>query len=248
MLSHDKKSRSVDRLFYRQKAGKARLSNCRFQDDRRPIANVNAINKNNQLCVFNSLELYLIDVAFNSKPCIEDEESVISPISFSHAMWLCIEAGIKNLLPAEAVRLAGTDPDYAQRDLYQAIEAGDFPSWRVCLQLMPEQDAEKMTFNPFDVTKVWPHKAYPLLDVGVLELYQNPENYFADVEQAAFSPLNVPPGLGFSPDKMLQGRIFAYHDAHLHRIGTNYQQLPVNRPHCPYHTNQRDGAMRFDGI
>ncbi|HWP17520.1 MAG TPA: catalase [Burkholderiaceae bacterium] len=159
--------------------------------------------------------------------------------------------GIKNLLPADAVRLAGEDPDYAQRDLFNAIEAKDFPKWRLCVQVMPELEAEtwarKTGWNPFDVTKVWPHKDYPLIEVGVLELNRNPENYFAEVEQAAFSPANVVPGIGFSPDKMLQGRIFAYHDAHLYRVGTNYQQLPVNRPQCPYHTYQRDGSMRFDG-
>ncbi|AKJ31682.1 catalase [Caldimonas brevitalea] len=159
--------------------------------------------------------------------------------------------GIKNLSVADAVRLAGEDPDYAQRDLFNAIEAQDFPKWRLCVQVMPEVEAEtwsrKTGWNPFDITKVWPYKDYPLIEVGVLELNRNPQNYFAEVEQAAFSPANVVPGIGFSPDKMLQGRIFAYHDAHLYRVGTNYQQLPVNRPQCPYHTYQRDGSMRFDG-
>ena len=159
--------------------------------------------------------------------------------------------GIKNLSVADAVRLAGEDPDYAQRDLFNAIENGDFPKWRLCVQVMPELEAEtwskKTGWNPFDLTKVWPYKDYPLIEVGVLELNRNPENYFAEVEQAAFSPANVVPGIGFSPDKMLQGRIFAYHDAHLYRVGTNYQQVPVNKPQCPYHTYQRDGAMRFDG-
>lgn len=159
--------------------------------------------------------------------------------------------GIKNLLPEDAERLAGSDADYAQRDLYGAIERGDYPQWRVCVQVMPEVEAEawaaKTGWNPFDLTKVWPHGDYPLIEVGVLELNRNPDNYFADVEQSAFSPANVVPGLGFSPDKMLQGRLFAYHDAHLYRVGTNYQQLPVNQPRCPYHTYQRDGSMRFDG-
>ncbi|MCW7539533.1 catalase [Aquabacterium sp. A7-Y] len=159
--------------------------------------------------------------------------------------------GIRNLSVADAVRLAGEDPDYAQRDLFNAIENKDYPKWRLCVQVMPELEAEtwsaKTGWNPFDLTKVWPYKDYPLIEVGVLELNRNPQNYFAEVEQAAFSPASVVPGIGFSPDKMLQGRIFAYHDAHLYRVGTNYQQLPVNRPQCPYHTYQRDGSMRFDG-
>jgi len=159
--------------------------------------------------------------------------------------------GIRNLMSDEAERLAGADPEHAQRDLYEAIERKDFPKWKLCIQVMPEAEAEKFAkstgWNPFDLTKVWPQKDYPLIEVGVLELNRNPDNYFAEVEQAAFSPSNVVPGIGFSPDKMLQGRIFAYHDAHLYRVGTNYQHLPINRPQCPYHNYQRDGAMRFDG-
>jgi catalase len=155
--------------------------------------------------------------------------------------------GIKNLSPQDAGRLAGEDPDYAQRDLFSAIEKGDFPKWRVCVQIMPELDADTYHINAFDLTKVWHYKDYPLIEVGEMELNRNPENYFADVEQAAFSPANVVPGLSFSPDKMLQGRIFAYHDAHLYRIGTNYQQLPVNKTRSPANNYQRDGHMRFDG-
>ena len=155
--------------------------------------------------------------------------------------------GIRNLSAADAGRLAGEDPDYAQRDLYKSIADGQFPRWRVCVQIMPEKAAETYPINPFDLTKIWPHKDYPLIEVGIMELNRNPENYFAEVEQAAFSPANVPHGMGFSPDKVLQSRIFAYHDAHLYRIGTNYQQLPVNRPRCPVNTYQRDGSMRFDG-
>ncbi|NDL65481.1 catalase [Acerihabitans arboris] len=155
--------------------------------------------------------------------------------------------GIKNLAPEEASRLAGTDPDYAQRDLFSAIERGDFPRWRVCIQVMNELEAANRAVNPFDVTKVWPQKEYPLQEVGIFELNRNPENYFAQVEQAAFAPSNVVPGIGLSPDKMLQGRIFAYADAQRYRVGTNYQQLPVNAPQCPYHNYQRDGSMRFDG-
>lgn len=155
--------------------------------------------------------------------------------------------GIKNLAPAEAERLAGSDPDYAQRDLFGAIERGDFPKWRVCIQVMSEAQAEAHPENPFDVTKTWSQRDYPLIEVGELELNRNPQNYFAEVEQAAFAPSNLVPGLGLSPDRMLQGRVFAYADAQRHRVGTNHQQLPINAPQCPYHNNQRDGAMRFDG-
>ncbi len=155
--------------------------------------------------------------------------------------------GIKNLTPAEALRLEGSDPDYAQRDLFTAIETGNFPSWRVCAQIMPEADADGYNINPFDLTKVWHYKDYPLIEVGQMTLNRNPENYFAEVEQAAFAPTNIVPGMGFSPDKVLQGRIFAYPDAHRYRIGTHFQALPVNKPQCPYYTYQRDGAMAFDG-
>ena len=154
--------------------------------------------------------------------------------------------GIRNLTPADAVRIAGSDPDYAQRDLFGAIERGEFPKWRVCLEVMPEKDAESYAINPFDLTKVWPHKDYPLIEAGVMELNRNPVNYFAEIEQAAFAPSNIVPGMGFSPDKMLQGRLFAYPDAHRYRIGTNYEALPVNAPKCPYANYHRDGSMRFD--
>jgi len=155
--------------------------------------------------------------------------------------------GIKNFFREQAGALEGTDPDYAQRDLFNAIAKGDFPKWRVCLQIMPEKDAETYRINPFDLTKVWPHKDYPLLEVGELELNRNPENYFAEVEQAAFEPRNIVPGMGFSPDKMLQARLISYPDAHRYRLGVNYDSLPVNKPQCPYHTYNKDGAMRFDG-
>jgi catalase len=155
--------------------------------------------------------------------------------------------GIRNLTSKDAARIAGEDPDYAQRDLVASIGRGDFPQWRVCVQVMPEADAQTYSINPFDLTKVWPHKDYPLIEVGVMELNRNPENYFAEVEQSAFAPTNIVPGMGFSPDKMLQGRIFAYPDAHRYRVGTNYEALPVNKPRCPYANYHRDGAMRFDG-
>lgn len=155
--------------------------------------------------------------------------------------------GIKNLTAEMATQIAGTDPDYAQRDLFNAIARGEFPSWRVCLQIMPEAQAATMPFNPFDVTKVWPHGDFPLIEVGEITLNRNPENYFAEVEQAAFAPSQIVPGLDFSPDKMLQGRLFAYADAHRYRLGINHHQIPVNRPTCPMHTNHRDGALRIDG-
>ncbi|XGC80665.1 catalase [Bdellovibrio bacteriovorus] len=154
--------------------------------------------------------------------------------------------GIKNLSPEKAAELAGTDPDYAGRDLFEAIERKEFPRWELKVQIMPEMDAENYHVNPFDLTKVWPYKDYPLIPVGILELNRNPENYFAEVEQAAFSPSNVPPGIGHSPDKMLQARLFSYPDTQRYRLGTNYQLLPVNRPHNVVNSYQRDGAMRFD--
>jgi catalase len=159
------------------------------------------------------------------------------------------QQGIKNLTDAEAAKLVGDDRESHQRDLFEAIEQGDFPKWKLCVQIMPEADAETYKYHPFDLTKVWSKKDYPLIEVGEFELNRNPENYFADVEQAAFSPANVVPGISFSPDKMLQFRIFAYADAHRYRLGsTNYASLPVNRPHATVaHTYHRDGFMRFDG-
>lgn len=155
--------------------------------------------------------------------------------------------GIKNIHPSVAETLGGSAPDYAQNDLFHAIEQGDFPKWGVYIQVMTEAEAQQREENPFDVTKVWSQKEYPLIEVGEFVLNRNPLNYFAEVEQVAMSPSNVIPGTGLSPDRMLQGRVFAYADAQRYRIGTNYQQLPVNAPKCPYHNYQRDGAMRFDG-
>ena len=155
--------------------------------------------------------------------------------------------GIKNLSAEEATRLAGADPDHAQRDLFDAIAAGDFPQWNVAIQVMSAAEAvaweQRTGWSPFDLTKVWPYKDFPKIPVGVLELNRNPDNYHLHVEQAAFSPANIVPGMGYSPDKMLQGRLFAYHDAALHRVGTNHQQLEVNRPHVVVRNQQRDGAM-----
>jgi catalase len=157
------------------------------------------------------------------------------------------QQGIKNLSAEEATRIAGSDPDYAQRDLFNAIAGGDFPRWDVKVQVATEAELAaweaRTGWNPFDLTKVWPHADFPMLPVGVLELNRNPVNYHAEVEQAALSPSHVVPGLGYSPDKMLQARLFAYHDAQLYRVGTNHQHLPVNAPRCPFHNQQRDGGM-----
>jgi catalase len=147
----------------------------------------------------------------------------------------------------EAAEVVGNDRESAQRDLFDNIAQGNHPRWRFCVQIMPEQEAEKFRWNPFDLTKVWPHKEYPLIEVGILELNRNPENYHAEVEQAAFAPAHVIPGVGHSPDKMLQARILSYTDAHRYRIGVNYQDLPVNKARCPVMHYHRDGAMRFDG-
>ncbi|HZU30097.1 MAG TPA: catalase [Candidatus Angelobacter sp.] len=155
--------------------------------------------------------------------------------------------GIKNFTRESADAMRGQDPDYAQRDLFDHIQRGVFPKWGVYVQIMPEAEAETYHINPFDLTKVWPHGDYPLIEVGELVLDRNPENYFAEVEQAAFDPKNIVPGMGYSPDKMLQARLISYPDAHRYRIGVNYDSLPVNKPQCPYHTYHRDGAMRFDG-
>ncbi len=157
------------------------------------------------------------------------------------------QQGIKNLNNTEAEAIVGKDRESHQRDLYDAIEQGDFPRWDFKVQIMPEKDAANYRFHPFDLSKVWPHGDYPLIDVGVLELNRNPENYHADVEQAAFSPASIVPGIGFSPDKMLQGRLFSYGDAQRYRLGVNHAQVPVNKPRCPVSSFHRDGQMRVDG-
>jgi catalase len=154
--------------------------------------------------------------------------------------------GIRTWTNREANEIIAEDRESAQRDLFDAIERGEYPRWRMCVQIMPELDAEKTPYNPFDITKVWPHADYPLIDVGVLELNRNAAHYFAEIEQSSFSPSNIVPGIGFSPDKMLQGRIFAYADAHRYRVGTHYEMLPVNKPRAQVNTYHADGAMRFD--
>ena len=157
------------------------------------------------------------------------------------------EQGIQNFTGEEAERMRGVDPDCVTRDLYESIARGDYPSWRLEVQIMPPEQAKSYRFDPFDITKVWPHADFPPVDVGRLVLDRNPENYFAEVEQAAFSPGNFVPGIGPSPDKMLQGRLFSYHDTHLHRLGPNYHLLPVNAPKATeLRSYQRDGPMRSD--
>ncbi|MED4209745.1 catalase KatA [Priestia megaterium] len=156
------------------------------------------------------------------------------------------EQGVKNLSPDVAAKLAGENPDYHTEDLFNAVEKGDFPSWKLYVQIMPLEDADTYRFDPFDVTKVWSQKDYPLIEVGRMVLDRNPENYFAEVEQATFSPGTLVPGIDVSPDKMLQGRLFAYSDAHRYRVGANHQALPINRPRSEVNNYQRDGQMRFD--
>jgi len=157
------------------------------------------------------------------------------------------EQGVENLTDAEAEALVGRDRESHQRDLFESIEQGRFPRWTLFIQVMTEAQARSHPHNPFDLTKVWPHADYPLIEVGVLTLDKNPQNVFAEVEQAAFSPANVVPGIGFSPDRMLQARLFSYGDAQRYRLGVNFNQIPVNAPKCPFHSYHRDGAMRVDG-
>ena len=157
------------------------------------------------------------------------------------------QQGIKNVTDEQAELLVGKDRESHQRDLLDSIDKGEYPRWNLKIQVVPEKDAAQFPFNPFDLTKVWPHEDYPLVDVGVLELNKNPENYFSEVEQAAFNPTNIVPGIGFSPDKMLQGRLFSYGDAQRYRLGVNHHLIPVNKSRCPFHSFHRDGAMRTDG-
>jgi len=175
--------------------------------------------------------------------------SLISPKNERYwvKFHLRTQQGIRNMTDLEAEAVVAKDRESHQRDLYEAIERKDFPRWTMFIQVMPEKDAAKCPYNPFDLTKVWFHGDYPPIEVGVLELNRNPENYFAEVEQSAFNPANVVPGIGFSPDKMLQGRLFSYGDAQRYRLGVNHLQIPVNAPRCPYHAFHRDGQMRVDG-
>lgn len=158
------------------------------------------------------------------------------------------DQGIRNLTREQAIDLAGKDPDYATRDLFNAIVRKEYPSWTVSIQVMPEEDTLKYRWNIFDVTKVWPHADYPLIKIGRIVLNRNPENYFAEIEQAAFSPSHSVPGIEASVDRMLQGRLFSYPDTHRHRLGPNYTQIPVNRPlNAQVAHYQRDGFMTVNG-
>ena len=154
--------------------------------------------------------------------------------------------GIKNLTDEEAANIMGQDRDSHQRDLYNAIEKGDFPKWTMYIQIMEEAEAEKVPFHPFDLTKVWSHHDYPLIEVGEFELNRNPDNYYLDVEQAAFAPSNLVPGISVSPDKVLQARLYNYADAARYRVGVNHHQIPVNKARCPVFSNHRDGLTRVD--
>jgi len=156
------------------------------------------------------------------------------------------EQGIENFTDGEAKAMSAEDPDYHRRDLREMIAQGNFPAWRLEMQIMPYAEAANYRFNPFDLTKVWPHTDYPLIPVGRMVLDRNPANFFAEIEQSSFEPANMVPGIGPSPDKMLLGRLFSYPDAHRYRIGTNYLQLPVNQPHSAVHTYNKDGAMRYE--
>lgn len=157
------------------------------------------------------------------------------------------QQGIKNLTDQEAEAVVAKDRESNQRDLMENIDRGDFPRWTMYIQVMTIEEAEAMPYNPFDLTKVWSHADFPLIEVGVMELNRNPENYFADVEQAAFNPANIVPGIGFSPDKMLHGRLFSYADAQRYRLGVNHHLIPVNAPKNGAHSYHRDGQMRVDG-
>ena len=157
------------------------------------------------------------------------------------------QQGIKNLTNSEAAAIIAKDRESHGRDLFNAIAEGKFPRWTLYFQIMTEEQARKHKENPFDITKVWSHKEFPLIEVGIIELNRNPENYFADVEQAAFNPAHIVPGIGLSPDKLLQGRLFSYGDAQRYRLGVNHDQIPVNRARCPIHSFHRDGTMRVDG-
>ncbi|MFD1880300.1 catalase [Paracoccus pacificus] len=155
------------------------------------------------------------------------------------------QQGMEFLTNAEAAEIAGADADYHRRDLFEAIERGEHPQWIMSVQIMPYADAKTYRINPFDLTKIWPHADYPLIKVGTMTLNRNPENFFAQIEQAAFSPGNTVPGIGLSPDKMLLGRAFAYNDAQRNRIGANFHQLPVNQPKVPVNTYMMDGPMAY---
>jgi len=173
------------------------------------------------------------------------------PLSLQHQLEVSLRLrakdGHKHYTNKEAAELIGQTREGYQEALFGAIEAGKFPKWRFYVQAMPETDAENTPYNPFDLTKVWPLADFPLIEVGVVELNRNADNYFAEVENAAYSPSNIVPGIGFSPDKMLQARLFFYTDAHRYRLGTHDESLPVNAPKCSVHHYHKDGPMNFHG-
>jgi catalase len=157
------------------------------------------------------------------------------------------QQGVENLTDEDAAGVVANDRESNGRDLLEAIERGDHPKWTLFIQVMTEERARTHRHSPFDLTKVWPKADFPLIEVGVMELNRYPDNYFAEVEQAAFSPANIVPGIGFSPDRMLQARLFSYGDAQRYRLGVNFNHIPVNAPRCPFRSYHRDGAMRTDG-
>lgn len=201
--------------------------------------------------------LHQVTILFSDRGLPTDVRHINGYGSHTYAFWnhdgerfwvkfhFKTQQGHKHWTNAEAEQQVGKSRETTQEDLYGAIERGEYPKWTVFVQIMPEREAEQTPYNPFDLTKVWPHGDYPLIEVGVFELNRNPDNYFSEIEQAAFSPSNIVPGIGFSPDKMLQARIFSYADAHRYRLGTHYEALPINAPRCPVHHYHKDGAMRF---
>jgi catalase len=224
---------------------------------RHPVTN---LRSNTAMWDFWSLSpesLHQITILFSDRGIPQSNRFMNGYGSHTYSLWndkgerfwvkfhLKTRQGHRHFTNAEAAQVIGKTRESAQEDLYHAIERGDFPKWKFFVQIMPELDAEKTSYNPFDLTKIWPHSEYPLIEVGEVELNRNPSNYFAEIEQAAFSPSNVVPGIGYSPDKMLQARLFSYADAHRYRLGTHYEALPVNAPKCPVHHYHKDGAMRF---
>ena len=224
---------------------------------RHPVTN---LRSNTAMWDFWSLSpenLHQITILFSDRGIPQSPRFMNGYGSHTYSLWnnnserfwvkfhLKTQQGHRHFTNAEAAKVIGRTRESAQEDLYRAIEEGHFPKWKFFVQIVPELDAEKTSYNPFDLTKVWPHSEYPLIEVGEVELNRNPANYFAEIEQAAFSPSNVAPGIGFSPDKMLQARLFSYADAHRYRLGTHCEALSVNAPKCPVHHYHKDGAMRF---
>ncbi len=201
--------------------------------------------------------LHQITILFSDRGCPISPMHVNGYGSHTYSFWnksgerywvkfhFKTQQGHKHYTNAEAEAIIGKTRENYQETLFGTIEAGEFPKWTMYVQIMPETDAEKTSYNPFDLTKVWPHGEYPLIEVGEMELNKNADNYFTDIEMAAYSPSNVVPGIGFSPDKMLQARVFSYADAHRYRLGTHYEALPVNRPRCEVNHYHKDGSMRF---